>query len=223
MAFSFGNSIVTEGLTLYLDALNPSSYPGSGTTWYDLSSTKNDGTLTGATLPIYNNKSFFFNGSTSYVTNFPTQIAGTGTKTISAFICPYSNSIDGGRVVAGTYNNVSGDSFLMLGYNGVGQIRYGNGVIDVSNLFQPNEWFNVTVTHDASITKGVMYKNGVQVGINNSIPLLGAGTISGSIGAQGNAGRIFSGSIGVIQIYNRALSPAEVRQNFNSLKGRFNL
>ena len=40
-------SIVTSGLVLNLDASNASSYPGSGTTWTDLSSTANNGTLVG--------------------------------------------------------------------------------------------------------------------------------------------------------------------------------
>ena len=45
MAFSRGPSIVTDGLVLALDAANHKSYPGSGTTWYDLSGNGNNGTL----------------------------------------------------------------------------------------------------------------------------------------------------------------------------------
>jgi hypothetical protein len=37
MAFNYSPKIVTDGLVLYLDAANPRSYPGTGTTWYDLS------------------------------------------------------------------------------------------------------------------------------------------------------------------------------------------
>jgi hypothetical protein len=61
---------VNNGLLLYLNAGNTSSYSGSGTTWYDLSGNNNHGTLkangSGA-LPIFANGSFAFNGSSSYV------------------------------------------------------------------------------------------------------------------------------------------------------------
>jgi hypothetical protein len=59
MAFSFGNSIVTDGLILYLDAGNPISYPGSGNTWRDLSMYGNSFTLYNS--PTYRNSSLRFN------------------------------------------------------------------------------------------------------------------------------------------------------------------
>ena len=40
-----GPKIVTDGLTVLLDSRSPRSYPGSGTTWYDLSGNNNHGTL----------------------------------------------------------------------------------------------------------------------------------------------------------------------------------
>jgi hypothetical protein len=45
MSLGHGASIVRDGLVLYLDATNPKSYPGSGTTWKDLSGNGNNGTL----------------------------------------------------------------------------------------------------------------------------------------------------------------------------------
>ena len=44
MALAHSPKIVTDGLVLCLDAGNPKSYPGSGTTWYDLSGNGNNGT-----------------------------------------------------------------------------------------------------------------------------------------------------------------------------------
>lgn len=40
-----GPNISTDGLVLALDAANPRSYPGSGTTWFDLSGNGNNTTL----------------------------------------------------------------------------------------------------------------------------------------------------------------------------------
>ena len=42
-------SIVTSGLIMNLDAGNTTSYSGTGTTWTDLSSTGNNGTLVNGT------------------------------------------------------------------------------------------------------------------------------------------------------------------------------
>jgi hypothetical protein len=59
MSFRFGNSIITEGLILYLDASNPVSYPGSGNTWRDLSTKGNNFALINS--PTYQNSSLRFN------------------------------------------------------------------------------------------------------------------------------------------------------------------
>lgn len=39
------SEIVTDGLIVYLDASKPASYPGTGSTWYDISGNSNNGTL----------------------------------------------------------------------------------------------------------------------------------------------------------------------------------
>ena len=53
MAFRYSPKIVTDGLVLSVDAANKKSYPGSGTTWYDLSGNAINGTLTnGPTFDI---------------------------------------------------------------------------------------------------------------------------------------------------------------------------
>ena len=50
MGLSHSPNIVTDGLVLCLDAANPRSYPGSGTSWLDLSGQGNNGTLNGPTF-----------------------------------------------------------------------------------------------------------------------------------------------------------------------------
>ena len=64
MAASSGPNIITDGLVLALDAGNLKSYPGSGTSWVDLSDSGNNATLTNA--PTYSNGNLTFNGSTQY-------------------------------------------------------------------------------------------------------------------------------------------------------------
>jgi len=49
-----GPNVVEDGLMLYLDAADPKSYPGSGTTWFDLSGNGRHATLRNysAGLPV---------------------------------------------------------------------------------------------------------------------------------------------------------------------------
>ena len=81
-------SMVTSGLLLQLDAGNPTSYSGSGTTWTDLSTYENNATLTGSpTFTDVGSASYFsFNGSTQYapVTTSKMNVTYTGKTTMFA-------------------------------------------------------------------------------------------------------------------------------------------
>ena len=75
--------VVTDGLVLYVDARNTSSYSGSGNTWNDLSGQGNNGTITGAT---YNNSGWFnFDGSNDRINFSALLAAGDATYTLEAY------------------------------------------------------------------------------------------------------------------------------------------
>ena len=61
-----GPEAIEDNLTLALDAANTKSYPGSGTTWTDLSGKGNNVTLTGATYNSSNSGVFVFDGTDDY-------------------------------------------------------------------------------------------------------------------------------------------------------------
>ena len=68
-----GPNVVEDGLMLYLDAADQKSYPGSGTTWFDLRGNGRHATLknSSAGLPSHstNNKGYFdFTPNGSYAT-----------------------------------------------------------------------------------------------------------------------------------------------------------
>jgi hypothetical protein len=68
MSIGYGPRVVTDGLVLALDAADTNSYPGSGTTWNDLSGNGNTGTLTnGPTYSSDNGGSIVFDGTNDYV------------------------------------------------------------------------------------------------------------------------------------------------------------
>ena len=81
--------IVTNGLLLNLDAANPASYSGTGITWNDLSGNNNHGTLAAnnsGSLPVFQNGSLYFNGSTSYVSIVSSVIPNTSSWTLSTWV-----------------------------------------------------------------------------------------------------------------------------------------
>lgn len=72
---SYGSSsatdVITDGLVLKVDASNNSSYPGTGTTWYDLSGNGYNGTLTnGVTWSSNSGGTFLFTGSNLQYVDF---------------------------------------------------------------------------------------------------------------------------------------------------------
>jgi hypothetical protein len=85
MGFNYSPKIVTDGLVLYLDAANSKSYPGSGTTWGDLSRSQNNGALVnGPTFSSANNGILTFNGSNQSANmSAAAGTFGTGDFTIS--------------------------------------------------------------------------------------------------------------------------------------------
>ena len=99
--------IVTDGLVLNLDAGNPQSYPGSGTTWTDLSGNGNNGTLlNGVGYDSDNGGSLVFDGSNDYVTT-PLFGDSTTNRTFSVWYNPLNNTVttplNRGRDGAGGY------------------------------------------------------------------------------------------------------------------------
>lgn len=207
---------------MYLDAANIKSYPGSGTTWTDLSGNGNNGTLTnGPTYSSANNGSIVFDGTNDYVqTAYTTQLnnfsicswfkstavsAGyfriADKKYDTGFFFGSNNSLTlwgGGVKTSGTFNSITLSNnawhFLAMVRTGTSLTVYGDGITNT----------NTTVCGSGSIDSTAL-------------------SIGGSINDGGAQRDWFTGSIAQVSIYNRALSAAEVSQNFNALRGRFGI
>jgi len=218
--------IVTSGLVLHLDAGNTSSYPGSGTTWTDLSGSGNNGTLTnGPTFGSANGGSIVFDGINDVVSSFSTQISGTGSKTISSWIKINTTSRAG---IAGTRSLADYGWGFTVNRNGTGNLAFYDtrgSDLSVAAGLGTNIWYNVSVTFDDSRIV-TLYVNGSQVGISSTpFSALNASTFNGVIGNEDEWSspfyHPFKGNIAQVIIYNRALTAAEVLQNYNSLRPRF--
>ena len=219
------NPIITSGLVLHLDAGIASSYPGSGTTWFDLSG-NNNGTLeNGPTYSSANGGSLVFDGENDRVSAFPTQISGTGSKTISMWIKINTTSRTG---IAGTRSLSEWGWGFTVNRNGTGSLAFydtrGSEFYVAAGL-GTNIWYNVCVTYDNSRIV-TLYVNGLQVGISSTpFAALNASTFKGVIGNEDEyTDRFyhpFKGNIAQVAIYSRAISAAEVLENYNALRPRF--
>jgi len=223
MGISRGPKIVSSGLVLCLDAANKLSYPGTGTTWTDLSGNGNNGTLTnGPTFSAGNMGSILFDGVDDCVKSFPTQISGVGSKTICAFIYPTTTSRAG---ICGVRNINDGWVFT-INKNASGNLTYFHTTgteCQVAAGITTNTWSYVCATYSTSTATIILYRNGVQVGSPTTVvSSIVSSAFNGVIGDE-NSTVIwpFKGNMSSVQIYNRALTASEVLQNYNATKSRF--
>jgi len=219
MALSHSPRIVTDGLVLALDAANSRSYSGTGTTWSDLSGNGNNGTLTnGPTYDSADNGSIVFDGVNDYVSSSYAPPAGTDPRTISIWFKP---DISQNKNLLGYGTNATLQLWDVLLHSGnVGVHLYSSGN-EAGTPYVVGQWQNIVFTFTApTITS---YMNGT---IKNSYTNTGinTGTVNTLNISKGNYSYFyFDGSIAQVSVYNRALTAAEVAQNFNATRGRYGI
>jgi len=218
--------IVRDGLVLLLDAGDTESYPGSGTTWTDLSGDGNDGTLVnGPTYSSDNGGYLDFDGSNDYV-SFSSSILTSATTEISCFMWVYP-------VSDGTLLTVLGQTSISSGYlhsaieiGSSGQLRMGlwNGssISSISSTLTLNTWNNVGFTYSGTTLTG--YLNGSDFGTTSFTWSKPSNIYFGIMAASGtNMGTnaYGDGNVPTFYTYNKALTPSEIEQNFEALRERF--
>ena len=222
MSVSNGPSIVTSGLVLSLDAADKNSYPGSGTTWTDLSGNANNGTLTnGPTFSSANQGTIVFDGVDDYTSCGNASNLQITVGTISAWVKTSSpgSSYRGIIVKQNAWGLFVKDSIL-IAYD------WGNFADRTTGInIADGTWKNVAMTFTETIgtpsNNVTIYLNGSAVQIatvknfNQSVPV--------ELAAGGGGGQNLNGTISGAQIYNRALTASEIAQNYNATKSRFNL
>jgi hypothetical protein len=217
-------NIVTSGMVLNLDAGFVSSYPTSATTWYDLSYSGNNGTLTnGPTFSSLSGGSIVFDGSDDYVNcGNNNSLKITGPITINTIFKVNSFTNDYQAIVS-----MGDDSYRFQRNAATNKLAFGSRNIGLTDLISTtnisgNTWYITSAVYNGSTMQ--IYINGVLDAIGNASGSLPASSYNLLVG--GNAqfpARAWDGYISNVQIYNRGLSPFEVYQNYNSMKGRFGI
>jgi hypothetical protein len=244
MAFNYSPKIVTDGLVLALDAANTKSYPGSGTTWNDLSRGGNNGTLTnGPTFNSANGGSIVFDGVNDYANinnTLLSTLSNDNSLTVSIFvnINEPTLSIRGGLLCNQRFQSESdaGGFGLVIIEGGLIGVNLTKNIGGVQNSYEVLASFAMnrqqfayyTFTYNSSTKTVVTYKNGIQqVTTTNANYGWTKNTTNRStfmgINTQGGWGGRYNMNISQLQIYNRALSPSEILQNYNATKTRYGL
>lgn len=232
MATFGGANIVTDNLVLWLDAANRSSYPGSGTTWRDMSGNNNNGTLTnGPTFSSANNGSVVFDGVDDFV-SISSGASSINSFNISVACWIFQNNIHTSNVFSEVKSIVqiaNGDigstpCFYLHLRNSQVIFRYqgGPGLAQLSPTVdqEANVWHYYTgVSNNSSIS---LYRDGILIGsIPYTISFTSLANTNIDIGKTGGYFNYFNGRISTTRIYNRALSPSEIQQNYDALKSRY--
>jgi len=233
-SFQFGRnniSFTKTNLVLYYDPNNTDSYPGSGTTINSLVSPNLTGTLSNVTLtaPYLN-----YNGSNSQISIADTASLepGSGDWTMEAWA--YLGANTGSKVILGKFDPGGGSqdvsySMRISGNSAFAQLGDGAGnyVNSTSYTLPLNTWTQIVYVWKNVATNSLeTYINGVSIGsvshslssILNTSANLYVGSYNG-----GEYSQYFNGKIGIVRLYNKALSPGEVSRNFNANKGIYGL
>jgi len=224
--FAFQNSsptpsIVTSGLQLYLDAGIPASYPGTGTTWNDLSGNGNNLSLVNG--PVWSSSDggyFTFDGVNDHVSNYSFNNQYTGSSFTYVGVIRYNNKSNSYHNIFDRFNSVN----PMLWVDTQSRLEANQAAGYTTPLSYTGQTIQVAMVHSNTAGVGVkVYINGTFIGENTAaqgtIPLNGRF----SIYRRESSGNFYSGRGYNLMFYNRVLSAAEIAQNYNALKSRYGI
>jgi hypothetical protein len=229
MGIAYNTSIVMDGLLFYLDAANPRCYSGSGTSVMELTSGIGATLVNGVGFNSANNGSFVFDGSNDYIN------CGLISNTFNSLsvevmfkigilnkkqsvISTYDNSLGWGIELL---DNTSNNAFNFFGFTSSG--IYTSIQSTSSGLL--NQLYFITGVFSGSNSISI-YINGT---LNNSVntnysSISKFSTSNLQLGDDPNTQSLYlQGNVFSAKLYNRALSAAEIKTNYNGTKKRYGL
>jgi hypothetical protein len=226
--------IVTDGLVLALDAANSKSYPGSGTTWFDLSGNGYGNNLVGATTHSTNPSRFdtnatlttelnhlstssqlTFNDGSEYTWDFYVKLRESASATYHSLLGRGSTS----PWLSLYANNTNGTNWDIRYRQSDGTYINSSQITDYNIQ---NNWANITLSVASSRNVNIYLNGSFRQTINPTTTLFYINRIAGGY-SSGGFYYAFQGSIAYFRVYNKALNSSEIQQNFNALRGRYGI
>lgn len=253
MALFHNTEIIRDGLILLLDAANPKSYPKTGTTWTDLSRNMTVGTLVNSpTYNNEPTQSFSFNGTNESFSIPSVDLSHTNQITLDFFcrldsypeengqsdvLCEFTtnfNSYTDGFII-GVANDSNGtmlDTYPIT-VSVKGDVGYNIQAFDKS-LVNDLMWHHWVAVIDKSISGVGLEEGRLYIDSIEQTPTIipseyradntnNFGNKPLYIGARNSSQFFCNMTIGNFKIYDRVLSDAEIIQNFDGMRGRYNL
>jgi hypothetical protein len=234
-------AIVTNGLTANLDVTTTLSYPNNGTTWYDISGNDNNGSLAigSPTFTTFGGRrTIRFNNQNKNVyappydgftlSNNPGISASETSFTFEAWF--YQVTADNGQIVI--LSNAGSCDGYRWGPNGSNTYwlfgdstctQFNEGTVSNSTTLV-GRWVQMVGIFDRANTLGGGRKfyNYINSSLESSVSIFNPVMSTNTPGMIACCGA-FDGYLSVVRVYNRALTPTEITQNFNAQKSYFGL
>ena len=223
---SGGPNVVVDGLVLWLDAANTKSYVSGSTTWNDISRNGLIGTLSGG--PAFNTGSggsIVFDGVNDYINCGNSTIFDLNQHSICFWFYPKEQAVKEIIYKSRTALSDPGPYEIFQSNNNISYRLNFSATPNITTTgtipLKLNTWQYICATYDNIAMK--TYINNV-IDINTIFTtVLTNSTGNVNIGAYTDGRYPMLANMAQVSMYNRALSQAEITQNYNALKSRFNL
>jgi len=224
MSVYAGPEIVNNGLILSLDAANSRSYPGSGTTWFDLSGSNAHGTLNGAVSYVNDGPKSYFNFATQSDNNYISSTLSQNYLDMTIVFQPDFTLVAPSFPIVGlisTAPNASlADKSLRFRYDS----GIGNWNLADQNPGDENDWAVISTTYYVNSQASNNLVSGWNIfGGYRTNQIDFPANFAYHLGSSGYYYRGFQGKIAAVYMYNRQLTAAEQTQNFNALRSRYSI
>lgn len=223
-------SSVSSGLELYYDPSNASSYPGSGTTLYDLSPSAVNASISGN--PTDSGNWFTFTGTQSIQTGNLATLYSGWQHSLEIWFSPSAGSAvfsDTGAGPTNTGYHTTGLEVYQTGpfyltnamlWSSTSTTRVGGGTVSLNNWYQLVRVYNGSNLAYAYLNKVKSSDTSISWITPSPGWYLNFGSSETTKFSNGNA---FQGKLGVVRLYNRVLSQSEINQNYDATKALYGL
>lgn len=226
MSVYAGPNTTQDGLVLHIDPSNPRSYPGTGNTIFDITKNGNNGTLINGASVISRGggRALDFDGTNDEVTfGNISQLDTASSLTVSLFYRPANTSNLSGIVKQWKVTTTQAGIYLFQN-NAALSWQVGNSLntrLTTGSVLTANTWHSIVCTKTASSME--VFVNGISVASVAAAGSNDSGSQAFNLGSNLGGLDFAIAQMDDIRIYNRALTAAEIRQNFNATRARFGI